>query len=79
MTGMKFILLICVLITLNGCTTSNNAKLQSQTNPTFYQSENKEKSILSIKSRLERLLKLGIRLNATRDFMEGVDFIYLNI
>ena len=75
MTRNKFILLICILIPLNGCATSNNPVLQSQANPTFYQSENKEKSILSIKSALhndEKNLDLYILLG--KEYMRHNNF-----
>ena len=80
MTGKKFTLLICVLITLNGCATANNATLQSQTNPTFYQSENKEKSILSIKSALHNdekntdlYILLGKEYMRHNNFRDAID------
>ena len=75
MTRNQFILLIGVLIPLNGCATSNNTTLQSQTNPTFYQSESKEKSILSIKSALhndEKNLDLYILLG--KEYMRYYNF-----
>ena len=60
---------------LYGCATANNATLQSQTNPTFYQSENKQKSILSIKSALhndEKNLDLYILLG--KEYMRYYNF-----
>ena len=75
MTRNQLILLICVLIPLNGCMTSKNTPLQSQTNPTFYQSESKEKSILSIKSALhndEKNLDLNTLLG--KEYMRHNNF-----
>ena len=75
MTRNQFILLIGVLIPLNGCATSNNTTLQSQKNPTFYQNESKEKSILSIKSALhndEKNLDLYILLG--KEYMRYYNF-----
>jgi len=80
MTGKKFILLICILIPLNGCTTSDKVALQSQANPIYYQSDSKEKSILSIKSALhndEKNLDLYILLGKEymrhNNFTEAID------
>ena len=49
---MKIILSFCILIMLNGCTTSSNLTPKSQINSIYPQNESKEKSILSIKSAL---------------------------
>ena len=52
MNKNKIILSFCVLIMLNGCTTSSNLTPKSQIDSINSQNESKEKSILSIKSAL---------------------------
>ena len=55
--------------------TSKNTPLQSQTNPTFYQSESKEKSILSIKSALHNDEKnLDIYILLGKEYMRHNNF-----